>query len=132
MKYVLLLIMLLPLNVLAKDRLADYTIKLIEPVDGHAVIKSPAGKIQLYKVGDKLAGSNAKIVEILVSKLVLEDSVKTKSGAKQIQKVLMSLNEEGEAEVRRIYLTNEVDIKSIPQSKQTVDPNLKLLKIKKE
>jgi hypothetical protein len=58
--------MFLSLNLMAKDTLAGYNIKVIEAYNARVVIKSPDGMMSVYKEGDTLLGTQAKIIEILV------------------------------------------------------------------
>lgn len=104
---------------MAKDQLESYTIKVIEALDQRVVIKSPNGEMKMYKIGDKLTESKAKITEILADKLVLEESVKNKSGVMEIQKVIMTKDKNDKTKIERMYVTNSLDQLQSPLNTST-------------
>jgi len=59
----------------ADSKLEDFSIMAVGPLDGRAVVKSPDGKLQVMKLGDTLPGTQAKLLQVLPDKLVVEDTV---------------------------------------------------------
>ena len=59
----------------ADTKLEDFALMAMGPLDGRAVVKSADGRMHVLKVGDTLPGTQAKVLQVLADKLVVEDSV---------------------------------------------------------
>jgi len=59
----------------AETKLEDLSIMALGPLDGRAVVKTAEGKLQVLKLGDTLPGTQAKLIQVLADKLVVEDTV---------------------------------------------------------
>ena len=59
----------------ADAKLEDFSVMASGPLDGRAVVKSADGKMTVLKVGDKLPGTEATLIQVLADKLVVEESV---------------------------------------------------------
>jgi len=70
-----LLCLLVPTLAHADARLEDFSVMASGPLDGRAVVKSADGKMTVLKVGDKLPGTEATLIQVLADKLVVEESV---------------------------------------------------------
>lgn len=51
------------------------TVMALGALDGRAVVKTADGKMQVLKLGDKIAGTNAIVSQILADKLVVEETL---------------------------------------------------------
>jgi len=115
----------LPLQLLAADSLSNYTIKVLEPLDARAVIKLPNGDMTVYKVGDKLPNTTAVILEILENKIIIEEAVTDLSGNKEIQKVLLFAEKNGQTRIERFYNNNADERKLLNQSFKSTSSTVK-------
>lgn len=68
----------------ADARLEDFSVMASGPLDGRAVVKSADGKMTVLKVGDKLPGTEATLIQVLADKLVVEEMV-GKPGKPKVQ-----------------------------------------------
>jgi len=50
------------------------------PMDGRAVIKTGDGRMHVLKVGDPVAGTDARLLQVLTDRIVLEDPVRADGG----------------------------------------------------
>lgn len=55
--------------------LESITVVALGPVDGRAVIRHADGQMQVVKLGDEIAGTQAVVHQVLTDKLVLEQTV---------------------------------------------------------
>lgn len=55
--------------------LDDVTVMALGALDGRAVVKTADGKMQVLRLGDKIAGTNAIVSQILTDKLVVEETI---------------------------------------------------------
>lgn len=55
--------------------LESLTVMALGPVDGRAVVKTADGKMQVLKIGDTLPGTKAVVTQVLIDKLVVEDTI---------------------------------------------------------
>lgn len=51
------------------------TVMALGALEGRAVVKTPDGKMQVLRLGDKIAGTNAIVSQILTDKLVVEETL---------------------------------------------------------
>jgi hypothetical protein len=56
-------------------RLEDLTVMALGGLDGRAVLKGPAGKLQVVKVGDTIPGTQAVVSQVLADKIVVKDTI---------------------------------------------------------
>lgn len=56
--------------------LDEFSVLILGPLDGRAVVKLPDGKMQVIGKGENLPGTQATVKQILKDRLVLEDKVK--------------------------------------------------------
>ena len=55
--------------------LDDVTVMALGALEGRAVVKTADGKMQVLRLGDKIAGTNAIVSQILTDKLVVEETL---------------------------------------------------------
>ncbi len=105
-RFNLLLLSLLPFVIHANSSLTGYSLKLVEPLNQRAIIKSPGGKLLVLKPGDEIDSSGVKVVEMFQNKVVLELSVTLENDRVERQKVIMIKTKNSEAEFETLALTN--------------------------
>ena len=71
----LVLVPVVPGGAAAAEGLPTIAVIALGPMDGRAVVQSVDGRMQVLKVGDALAGSNARLMQVLADRIVLEDVV---------------------------------------------------------
>lgn len=113
---------------IANVNLKDFVVKILEPIDKRVVIQSPSGEVKVYKSGDVLTGTSISIVEILTSKLMLEESVVDESGNKIKRKVIMFLEKNGQSKIERLYIVDRTNKKSWVSSKTSSTIMIKPIK----
>lgn len=74
----------------AEGKLEDLAIMALGPLDGRAVVKTLDGKLHVLTVGATMPGTEAKLLQILPDKLVLEDMVGKEGKPKIKQTVWMN------------------------------------------
>lgn len=62
------------------ENLESITVMALGPSDGRAVIALPDGKMQVLKVGERVPGTKAIVVQVLSDKLVVEESIEKSTG----------------------------------------------------
>lgn len=64
--------------------LEDVAVMALSPIDSQAVIKLPDAKMQVLKVGEKIQGINATLVQVLGDRLVFEKAPTKAGGAVEV------------------------------------------------
>jgi hypothetical protein len=59
----------------SQGRLEDLTVLALGALEGRAVVKTPDGKMQVLKVGDTIANTQAVVTQVLGDKIVVEEPV---------------------------------------------------------
>jgi hypothetical protein len=85
---------------------SDFTnlsVLALGPVDGRAVVRSQSGAMRVLSLGDSIDGTQAKLVQVLVDRLVLEDTIKSKEGDTILEVVWMyKAGTDGRSRVQRL------------------------------
>jgi hypothetical protein len=78
-----------PMSLLAADasKLESLTVMALGSVDGRAVLKMGDGKMQVLKLGDTIPGTKAVVTQVLIDKLVVEETIDKEGGASMTQTV---------------------------------------------
>ncbi|MDX1430941.1 MAG: type II secretion system protein N [Gammaproteobacteria bacterium] len=70
---ILLIACLLGAGPASASDLSRFSVLALGPLDGRAVVKSPGGKLEVLRLGDRLEGTQATLVQVLPDRAVLED-----------------------------------------------------------
>jgi len=85
--------------------LSRISVFALGPVDGRAVFKYPNGKMAILNLGGSLKGTDARLVQVLNDRVVLEDMRKT-NGHQPIRELvwLYKADADGHSEEKRFSL----------------------------
>ena len=86
------------------QKIEDFSVITLSPIDERVVIKDHKGKMKILKAGDKLPGVEATLIKVSEEKIVLREVVK-KGEIKAKEEVWVYKAVEGKSRVKRISLT---------------------------
>lgn len=113
----LIVLMVLSVNVFAEESLEGVALIALTPINNQAVVQFSDKKMQVLKVGDTINGTEAKMLQVLTNKIVLENNVSSGVDRKSKEKVWLHKAVNGKSRVQ--YLQNTPDV---PHSKQMMVP----------
>lgn len=85
--------------------LEDFSVLILGPLDGRAVIKLPDGKMQVVGTGQTLPGTQATVKQILSDRLVVEDLLEGDPPAAQTVWLYKAANPGEKSRVQRLHKT---------------------------
>ncbi|HEX5057248.1 MAG TPA: hypothetical protein VFX02_12230 [Gammaproteobacteria bacterium] len=121
-KFYMLALLLGSQVAIAGETLQDITVLALSAPDGRAVVRLPDDKMQVLKPGDAVDGTQAKVLQVLADKLVLEETVADeKSGEKRRETVWLYKAVDGKSRIERL-------LRVLPKGEQPVHEAAKAVK----
>jgi hypothetical protein len=92
------------LSVAGTNKLDSIIVTELGPAEGTAVVRLPDGKAQLVKLGDRIPGTDATVVQVSDDKIVVEDMNGTTRDrfVKQIVWIYKSPASDGKSKIQRL------------------------------
>ena len=85
--------------------LDQVSVMALGPLDGRAVIRGADGKLTVLKLGDIISGTNARVIQVLPDRLVLEDRIAKADSEPVLETVwLYKADTSGRSEEKRFSL----------------------------